>query len=394
MSSTALLCLLMLCSCCCLGAFGPLLPEIGRASQLADWQLGVVAGAFGFARMVGAMPTGWLVGHRLGTTLAASPVLLAAGLVLLAGAGFLPASGAFPVLVLGRLLVGLSQTFCTVGGLTALLLDDHGRGGSLRLNTMEFSAMIGVLGGLGLVALLPEALGWNVSLLIASSPVLPLLVMGPALRRRFPDVSRGAPVSAAAGEPDAFWSPGIPRVLWTMFTVGVVLALSWSAGSQFLIPLRGAREFGLDRAGVSAMLMLAQLVDLVALLPVGQLADRLGRRRVLGTTVTMLGLGTLGVSLGSFPWFVLGCACFGLGMAGWMLPVGMIREHTSPRALAWRTGLYRVGVDSAMFLGPLVSGLVGEAGAGVFVALVGAVGLVTGARLIFQPQAPAGAFTR
>src|SRR5882724_4930192 len=116
--------------------------------------------------------------------------------------------------------------------------------------------------------------------------------------------------------------------------------------------------------------MLAQVVDIVALLPVGRLADRLGRRPVLGFVIVVLGLGTAAVGLGSFPWFVAGCACFGFGLAGWMLPVGVIREHTRAEHLAWRMGLYRVGVDAAMFFGPFASGLLGEENAGIFVTAV------------------------
>jgi MFS family permease len=177
-----------------------------------------------------------------------------------------------------------------------------------------------------------------------------------------------------------------------MFAVGVVLALAWSSVSQFLLPLRATREFGLDRAGVSGLLMLAQSVDLVALLPVGRLADRLGRTPVLGFVIVALGLGTAAVGLGSLPWFVAGCAGFGLGLAGWMLPVGVIREHTRAEHLAWRMGLYRVGVDAAMFFGPFASGLLGEENARVFVTAVGALALVVGGRLLLAPagrRAPA-----
>ena len=374
MSGTALLCLSVFCNCFTLGAFGPLLPEIARTSALADWQLGVVAGAFGFARMVGALPTGWLAGHRLGTTLAASPLLLALGLLLLGSAG------SFPVLVLGRLVLGLAHTLGTVGSLAAILQEDRGAGASMRLNTFEFSAMVGVLGGLGTVGLLPAGLEWHVSLLLASSPLILGLVIVPALRRRFPD---DAPSPAdAPTRRRARGSERIPPALRMMFVVGVILALAWSSVSQFLIPLRGTREFGLDRGGVSRLLMLAQFVDLVALLPVGRIADRVGRQPVLGLVVLLMGLGTAGVGLGPYPWFVAGCAAFGLGMAGWMLPLGVIREHTRLDTLAWRTGVYRVGVDAAMFLGPLVSGLVGESSAGLFVAAVGAVALAIGARLL------------
>jgi len=376
-SNTALLCFISLCSCFSMGAFSPLLPEIGRAGALADWQLGVVAGALGFARMATAVPAGWLAGRYLGTSLCASPVIMLIGTALLAS------SSSFSALVLGRLILGFAYTLGTMSGLIALLLGDRGPGASVRLNIFEFSAMIGVLGGLGLVGLLPDHWGWRLSLLIASSPLLLILAAVPSIRRRFPDASKKREMRS--GRPsDASHRDLMSVTLWTMFAVGIVLALAWSAVTQFLLPLRGTREFGLDRGGVSRLLILAQLVDLVALLPVGRLADGLGRVPVLGFVLVMLGLGTTAVGLGSFPWFVAGCAFFGLGLAGWMLPVGVIREHTRAEHLAWRMGLYRVGVDAAMFLGPFASGLLGEEHAGIFVTAVGGLALVVGGRLLLS----------
>ena len=363
-----------------MGAFSPLLPEIGRAAALADWQLGVVAGALGFARMAAAMPAGWLAGRYLGTTLCASPALMLVGTVVLA------ASSSFSVLVLGRLILGFAYTLATVSGIIALLLDDRGPGASVRLNICELSAMIGVLGGLGLVGLLPGHWDWSLSLLIVSSPLLLILAAAPVIRRRFPDASR-APEARASRPSDGGRGDRMSVTLWSMFTAGIVLALAWSSVSQFLLPLRGTREFGLDGGGISALLMLAQVVDIVALLPVGRFADGLGRIPVLGFVIVALGLGTAAVGLGSFPWFVAGCVGFGLGLAGWMLPVGVIREHTRAEVLAWRMGLYRVGVDAAMFLGPFASGLLGEENAGIFVTAVGGLALLVGGRLLLSPSA-------
>jgi MFS family permease len=371
---TPLLCLMVFANTFCVGAFGPLLPEIARAQALADWQLGVLAGAFGFARMLADVPAGALAGRRLGTTLAGAPALLAAGVLLLWSAG------PFPVLVLGRVLIGLGHTLAMVGGLTAILLDHRGASGSVRLNTFEFAGMLGVLGGLASVGLLPATLGWPLSLLLAGSPVLITIAIVPRLRRVFPDqpqvAGAPAPVSRARGV-----TAGMPPVVWMMFAVGLIMALAWSSVSQFLVPLRGTREFGLDRGGISRMLALSQLVDLAALLPVGWLADRIGRMLVLSVVSGLLGLGAWAVGLGSFPYFVGGCVLFGLGLAGWMLPLGVIREHTETTAFAWRTGLYRVGVDAAAFLGPLVCGLLGAERTGDFVGAVGVAALAAAARL-------------
>jgi len=115
---------------------------------------------------------------------------------------------------------------------------------------------------------------------------------------------------------------------------------------------------------------------------VGWLADRAGRVPVLGAVVAVLGLGAWSAGLGSFAFFVAGCVLLGLGMAGWMLPLGVIREHIEPRTLAWRTGLYRVGIDAAAFLGPLVCGLLGEAHTGVFIGLVGLAAVGVGGHLL------------
>jgi MFS family permease len=338
----------------------------------------VVAGAFGFARMAGAMPAGLLAGRHVALTLALSPAFLAVGLACLT------AGGTFGLLILGRALMGVGHTLLMVGGLNAILQDDKGANASFRLNTFEFSGMLGILGGLLMVGLLPASWPWNLSLAVASSPLLVSALVGRALLRRFPptppprETAEGAAAAPAAAARGA-------RVFWLMLAVGVTMAFAWSSVSQFLIPLRGTREFGLDRGGISLLLGLAQVVDLLVLLPTGRLADRMGRVPVLGVMTLALGLGAIGTGLGPYPLFIAGCACFGLGLAGWMLPLGIAREHGGAQGLARRTALYRVGTDAAIFLGPVLSGLLGERAARGFVALIGLAALVAAARLLLRP---------
>jgi len=372
-----LLFVLLFCNAFGVGAFGPLLPEIGRTQSLPDWQLGFVASAFGFARMAAAMPVGMLVVRRLAAALMAAPLILVLGLLLLVNARSLP------VLLVGRFLLGISHTLTMVGGLTAVLLEGGGSV-STRLNLFEFAGMLGILGGLGTVALVSAAWGWKLALALASAPVVLSLLLLPELRRRFPD----APAlvrRAAAPSADMPGRRGDRGVVALMFGTAIVFALTWSSASAFVIPIRGTREFGLTRTGISWLLGMAQAIDLAALIPVGRLADRLGHGLILGAASVMLGLGAVAVGLGSRVWFGIGCACLGLGLAGWMLPLGVIRHHTPAAQLGWRTGLYRVGVDAAIFLGPLVTGLLGRGGESVFLALASAVALALGARLMTRP---------
>src|SRR5437870_4571160 len=105
------------------------------------------------------------------------------------------------------------------------------------------------------------------------------------------------------------------------FAAGITTALAYSTLEQFVIPLRGHREFGLDRHGIARLLMIVQVADVVCLLPLGILVDRYGVGRVLGPLVIAFGMGTVLVAFGDFPLVVSGCVLYGLGMAGWPLPL-------------------------------------------------------------------------
>src|SRR5262249_4040482 len=114
-SLTALLCLTTFSNLVASGAFPAVLPDIARSAALADWQLGIVAGAFGFARMVADIPLGLFLTYHLRRALWIGPiVLMLGGLCVISG-------GSFAVLVLGRLLMGLGQALNLGAGLTAIL---------------------------------------------------------------------------------------------------------------------------------------------------------------------------------------------------------------------------------------------------------------------------------
>ena len=69
---------------------------MSRGAGLADWELGILAGVFGFARMISDLPAGLVIQRHLRQALACAPLGIVAG-VLCLGAG-----GPFWLLVLGR----------------------------------------------------------------------------------------------------------------------------------------------------------------------------------------------------------------------------------------------------------------------------------------------------
>src|SRR6266850_569520 len=194
-----------------IGAFPALLPELGAAGGLADWQLGAVAGAFGFARMLTDVPSGLFMTHHLGRALRIGPVLL------LGGAALIGTGGSFGVLLFGRALMGAGHTLATLGALTAILRDHAGGRLASALAATEFSAMLGVLAGAGLTALLPRTVSWNVALLIACAPVLVTLALLPALQRALPRAEGGGPrplFARSADGPEAPPRTDVTDVSW------------------------------------------------------------------------------------------------------------------------------------------------------------------------------------
>jgi MFS family permease len=153
-------------------------------------------------------------------------------------------------------------------------------------------------------------------------------------------------------------TPPTPAVLLA-FAAGGSVGAAYSTVEQFMLPLRASRALGLERAGISRLLLTMQACDIAALLPVGALADRVGVPRVLGVILLVMAGACVLIAFGGLPVVVAGSALFGLSMAGWMLPLGVLKRETAPERIAWRTGLYRVCVDGGIFVGPLLGGLLG-----------------------------------
>jgi predicted MFS family arabinose efflux permease len=361
-----------------IGAFPALLPEVGRGAALSDWQLGAVAGAFGFARMLADVPAGLLMTHHVRRALVVGPAVVVAGIACLV------LGGSFGWLLLGRVLMGAGHTLGTLSMLTTLLRARAERGLASALGAFEFSAMLGMLGGVTLVGALPSALAWQTAFVVACSPLLAVLVTLHHLLALLPDDGRRRPWFArSAATAGAAAAPTAPRGTTTLaFAAGGAVALGYATLEQFVIPVRGSREFGLERSGIARLLMLAQLADTGALLPVGMLADRRGIAPVLGVVLVGFAAAVAMIGLGSLPVVVAGCVMFGLSMAGWMLPVGLLRTATPATHVAWRTALFRVFVDGGMFLGPFASGLLGAPHARVLPATLAAALLAVGIALL------------
>jgi len=357
-----LLCIVIFVNTFSIGAFPVLLPEMGRAGGLSDVALGVVAAAFGFARMVCDIPVGLFVTNHLRRAIVLSPCALLLGVLCIGSAGPLP------ILVLGRGLIGAGHALGMLSSLTAILRHHEERSLGLSLNAFEMAGMLGVLGGMVLAGVLPPTWPWQVAFLVASAPQVTGLILLPTLLASLPpEVGGERKVLFARGQSGAKEIDSGARSSFSMLTslaflAGAASAVAWSAIGQFILPIRADREFGFGRGGVASLLSLPQLVDVVCLLPIGFIADHTRRTTVLGVVLLTFASGLMLVAFAPLTLVVVGCILFGIGLAGWMLPLSILRRETPPSQVAWRTALFRVCVDTGIFLGPLLSGYFTQGG--------------------------------
>ncbi len=344
---------------------------------ISDFALGAIAGAFGLARLGADIPAGLFITHHLRRALVLAAVSITAGVLCLSIGG--------PVwsLILGRILWGVGHSLAMVSGITAIVRHARPGGRAVSLNAFEMSGMCGVLFGMIATGVLPRDWPWNVSLAAASSPLLVGLLLLPFVLRAVPTDHRAGsprPVFSRIDHGGARQLSGAVRSRVSLLTVlavasGATIAFAWSAVGQFVLPLRASRDFELDRIGVASLVAVPQLVDVALLLPVGAIADRTSRVKVLGWVMVFLAGGVTAVTFGSLPVAIIGCVLFGIGLAAWMLPVSLVNQDAEAGSVAWRTALYRVAVDAGIFLGPVFSGfLLGHS-------LLGAVGTFVAATL-------------
>src|SRR2546429_487631 len=186
------------------------------------------------AREAADIPIGLFLTHHLRRAVVVGPCVLAVGVLVLTS------GGTFPVLVLGRLLMGVGHALGMVGGLTAILRYRTGWSLASALNAYEFSAMIGILCGTVLVGALPSSLSWNRALLVTCAPQLLGILTLPALLRALSRSDAPGPrplfTRQAADGPDAPGAPITPALVLA-FVAGGAIAVAYSTLEQFSVPL-------------------------------------------------------------------------------------------------------------------------------------------------------------
>jgi len=300
----------------------PLLPAYARLYGLDQMGVGVLFGSYAAALLLGTYPLGKLA-DRAGRR---GPML--GGLLGLFATTLLFAfARSYPLLILARVLQGLSATATWTAGM-ALLADHFPRASRGRaMGTVFACANLGVLVGPALAGWLSQRFGLRAPFLAAAGLALVDALARVTLLKDVPAVR-----DTRLGFADLM-KHGTVRIFAGAMAMGAgMLALLEST-----LPLHLDRALAMAPAAIGLCFGAAAAAHMVSSPLMGALSDRLGRKRVL---VAGLALATVAVPLPAFmpgPW----------GVAGAMACVGVVTSLIlSPASPAMADAVERMGSDS------------------------------------------------
>ena len=231
-------------------------------------------------------------------------------------------------------------------------------------NLLEFSAIAGLTLSPTLSGLAASLLHWRAAFALALVFVAGAFAwvlytrqtlaeaVGASTGRHNPDtpaVARPAPRPEAPAA-----AASHTRVIGIAYVATFVLSFIWSGFVSTALPLFGGEVVGISTSTLGLVFTAGLLVDLILLLPIGWLSDRLEARVVL-TPALLLMAGALAylpqaTSLGGL--FVVSI-CLHTGFAAWGMPSAALALCTPRERLARTMGIYRLLVDGAVVIAPL-----------------------------------------
>jgi multidrug resistance protein len=300
----------------------PLLPAYARLYGLDQMGLGLLFGSYAAALLVGTFPLSRLV-DRVGRR---EPMLV--GLLGLFATTLLFAfARSYPLLILARVLQGLSATATWTAGM-ALLADHFPREVRGRaMGTVFACANLGVLLGPPLSGWLSQQFGMRAPFLMAAGLALVDAVARITLLKDVPAVR-----DTRMGLGDLMRNRTIRVFAGAMAMGAGLLALLEST-----LPLHFDRALRMAPTAIGLCFGAAAVTHMISSPMMGALSDRVGRRRVL---VTGLGLATVCIPLPAFMPSVWAAA-------GAMACIGVVTSLIlSPASPAMADAVERMGSDS------------------------------------------------
>ena len=352
----------------------PLLPAYARQYGLNQMGIGILFGSYAAALLLGTVPLG-----RLADRMGRRTPMIGGLLGLFATTLLFAFARSYPLLILARILQGLSATATWTAGM-ALVADHFPRSARGRaMGTVFACANLGVLLGPALSGWLDQHYGLRAPFLAAAGLALLDALARITLLKDVPAV-----LDTRMGFLDLMKNPTI-----RVFAGAMAMGASLLALLESTLPLHLDAVLKLAPTSIGLCFGAAAVTHMISSPLMGALSDRVGRKKVL---VTGLLLAMVAIPL---PVFMTGI--WGVALA--MGCIGVITTLIlSPASPAMADAVERMGSDSygsvfgilniAFALGMMAGPLVGSAlvqALGIRAALMG-MGLAFGAYAIWVGQ--------
>jgi MFS family permease len=351
------------------GVLSPLLPLLRETFHVSYGELGLLISMFGLSRVVMD-----IVGAYLLSRIPLLKLLLLG--IMVAGVGSLFCTFAFGFfgLIGARVLVGLGISITTLAGLTVIIESTAPTAQGRANNLLEFAAIGGSAVSPTLSGLMASLIHWRASFALGTLFVAGAFVWVIFTREALEEDIRGltrksgvndnatstqAPTVHKAGAP----APQTAAIL-IAYLASFMMSFTWSGFLSTAMPLYGGEVVGVPTSTLGMVFTAGLLVDLVLLLPVGSLSDRLDYRIVLAPAMALMA-----VTLAWFPQAhsVWGLLLVSIGIhtsfAAWGMPSAALAQLARGEHLRRTMGVYRFLVDGAVVVAPwLIGTLVGQYG--------------------------------
>jgi predicted MFS family arabinose efflux permease len=366
------------------GLLSPLLPLLRQTFGVSYGELGLLTAMPGLSSVVMDIVAAYFLSRRpLLSILLQGIGLTSIGLVCCALAP------GFYWLVGAQMLIGFGGGMIRMASLTIVVeatpLSAMGR----TSNLLEFSVIAGMTISPTLSGAMASLLHWRAAfglsmVFVAAALAWVLLtrkrlvkVAGATAARQNPGVSPTSQPTQVATEPQQ-QQPQTPAVL-IAYLATFVLSFTWAGFISTAMSLFGGEVVGLSPSTLGVVFTVGLLADLVLLLPMGWLSDRLDYRVVL--TPAML---LMAVTLAWFPEasslmaLMTVSICLHAGFAAWGMPSATLALLARGEHLARTMSIYRLLIDGAMVIAPWLIGLlIGQYGYGLPARLTAVVVLCT-----------------
>jgi MFS family permease len=363
------------------GLLSPLLPLLRETFRVSPGELGLLTAMSGLSSVIMDIIAAYLLQRRPLLSLLLQGIGLA-GVALL---GSMLAPG-FYWLVAAQMLLGFGLGITRVACLMLIVTGTPRAAQGRANNLLEFSAIAGLTLSPTLSGLAASLLHWRAAFALATVFVAGAFGWVLYTRQALLEATPGRPtpdMPAAARStprPEALAAAaGRTRIVGLAYVATFVLSFIWSGFVSTALPLFSGEVVGVSPSTLGLVFTAGLLVDLILLLPIGWLSDRLECRIVL-TPALLLMAGALAylpqaTSLGGL--FVVSI-CLHTGFAAWGMPSAALALCTPRESLARTMGIYRLLVDGAVVIAPwLVGTLIGLYGYGLPAWLTAALVLLT-----------------